>query len=105
MIEQFRRWESSAEKARYVSFFQWLRRHGLNGVKLIVGGKRMGMLEAVREAFPDVNYQLCSVHFYRNVFSVVPRSKVKIAAKILQATHAQKNRTASPKRSNLLLPN
>ena len=31
--------------------------------------------------FPDAKYQRCTVHFYRNVFSVVPRSKVKLVAK------------------------
>ena len=40
----------------------------LDGVKLIVGDKCMGMLEAVGEVFPDAKYQRCTVHFYRNVF-------------------------------------
>ena len=52
-------------KASWVSFFQWLRRRGLDGVKLIVGDKCMGMLEAVGEVFPDAKYQRCTVHFYR----------------------------------------
>ena len=60
------------DKASWVSFFQWLRGRGLDGVKLIVGDKCMGMLEAVGEVFPDAKYQRCTVHFYRNVFPVVP---------------------------------
>ena len=72
------------DKASWVSFFQWLRGRGLDGVKLIVGDKCMGMLEAVGEVFPDAKYQRCTVHFYRNVFSVVPKSKVKIVAKNAQ---------------------
>ena len=47
------------------------------------------MLEAVGEVFPDAKYQRCTVHFYRNVFSVVPKSKIKIVAKMLKAIHAQ----------------
>ena len=66
------------DKASWVSFFQWLRGRGLNGVKLIVGDKCMGMLEAVGEVFPDAKYQRCTVHFYRNVFSVVPKSRSKL---------------------------
>ena len=77
------------DKASWVSFFQWLRGRGLDGVKLIVGDKCLGMLEAVGEVFPDAKYQRCTVHFYRNVFSVVPKSKVKIVAKMLKAIHAQ----------------
>ena len=76
------------DKTSWVSFFQWLRGRGLDGVKLIVGDKCMGMLEAVGEVFPDAKYQRCTVHFYRNVFSVVPKSKVKIVAKMLKAIHA-----------------
>ena len=59
------------DKASWVSFFQWLRGRGLDGVKLIVGDKCMGMLEAVGEVFPDAKYQRCTVHFYRNVFSML----------------------------------
>ena len=35
------------DKASWVSFFQWLKGRGLDGVKLIVGDKCLGMLEAV----------------------------------------------------------
>ena len=68
------------DKTSWENFFQWLKSRGLDGVKLIVGDKRLGMLEAVGEVFPDAKYQRCTVHFYRNVFSVVPRSKVKLVA-------------------------
>ena len=83
------------DKASWVSFFKWLRERGLEGVKLIVGDKCMGMLEAVGEVFPEAKYQRCVVHFYRNVFSVVPKSKVKNVAKMLKAIHAQESKKAS----------
>ena len=72
------------DKASWVSFFQRLRGRGLDGVKSVVDDKRLGMLEAVGEVFLGVQYQQCMVHFYRNVFSVVPRSKMKLASKILK---------------------
>ena len=53
------------------------------------------MLEAVSEVFPEAKYQRCVVHFYRNVFSVVPRSKVKYVAKMLKAIHAQESKKAA----------
>ena len=40
------------DKASWISFFQWLRGRGLDGVKLVVGDKCLGMLEAVGEVFP-----------------------------------------------------
>ena len=78
-----------------MSFFQWLRGRALEGVKLIVGDKCLGMLEAVGEVFPEEKYQRCVVHLYQNVFSVVPKSKVKNAAKMLRAIHAKENKKAS----------
>ena len=80
------------DKASWAGFFQWLKSRGLDGVKLIVGDKCQGMLEAVGEVFPEAKYQRCTVHFYRNVFSVVPRSKVKHVAKMLKAIHAQESK-------------
>ena len=87
------------DKSSWVSFFQWLRGRGLEGVKLIVGDKYLGMLEAVGEVFPEAKYQRCVVHFYRNVFSVVPKSKVKNVAKMLKAIHAQESKKASREKS------
>ncbi len=83
------------DKASWVSFFQWLKGRGLEGVKLIVGDKCLGMLEAVGEVYPDAKYQRCTVHFYRNIFSVVPRSKGKLVAKMLKAIHAQESKAAA----------
>ncbi len=79
------------DKAR---FFQWLRSRGMDGLKLIVGDKCLGMLEAVGEVSSKAKYQWCTVHFYRNVFSVTPRYKVKLVAKMLKAIHTQESKKA-----------
>ena len=91
------------DKASWVGFFQRLRGRGLDGVKLIVGDKCMGMLEAVGEVFPDAKYQRCTVHFSRNVFSVVPRSKVKMVAKMFKAIHAQESKKASREKARAVV--
>lgn len=91
------------DKAGWVSFFQWLRGRGPDGVQLIVGDKCPGMPEAVGEVFPEAKYQRCTVHFYRNVFSVTPRSKVKPVAKMLRAIHAQENKKASGEKAKAVV--
>ena len=91
------------DKASWVNFFRWLRGRGLDGVKLIVGDKCLGMLEAVGEVFPDAKYQRCTVHFYRNVFSVVPKSKVKLVAKMLKAIHAQESKKAAREKAKAVI--
>ncbi len=93
------------DKASWVEFFKWLRKRGLDGVKLIVGDKCMGMLEAVGEVFPEAKYQRCVVHFYRNVFSVVPKSKVKNVALMLKAIHAQEDKEAARRKAADVIKN
>ena len=67
----------------------------MDGGKLLVGDKCLGMLEAVGEVFPEAKYQRCTVHFYRNIFSVTPRSTVKLVAKMLKAIHDQEDKKAT----------
>ena len=83
------------DKARWVTFFQWQRCRGLDEVKPVIGDKCFGMLEAVGDVFPKAKYQQCTVHFYRNIFSVTPRSKVKLVAQMLKAIHAQESKKAA----------
>ena len=90
------------DKASWVSFFQWLKGRGLDGVKLVVGDKCLGMPEDV-EVFPDAKCQRYTVHFYRNVFSVTPRSKVKLVAKMLKAIHAQESKKAAREKAKAVV--
>ena len=41
------------------------------------------------------DYQQCTVHFYRNIFPVTPRNKMKTAAMMLKAIHAQESKEAA----------
>jgi len=83
------------DKESWVCFFQWLKSRGLTGVQLIIGDKSLGMLESIPEVFPDAKYQRCTVHFYRNIFSVTPRSKMKFVSKMLKGIHASENKSAA----------
>ena len=83
------------DRESWRSFFVWLKERGLTGVRLVIGDKNLGMLETVAEIFPDARYQRCTVHFYRNIFSVTPRNKVKTVAMMLKAVHAQENKEAA----------
>ena len=60
-------------------------------------------LEAVGEVFPEAKYQRCTVHLYRNVFSVTPRSKVKLVAKMLKAIHAQEIKKAAREKAKAVV--
>ena len=77
------------------NFLVWLKERGLDGVRLFIGDKNLGMLETIHEVFPDAKYQRCVVHFYRNVFSVVPRGRVREVSMMLKAIHAQESKAAA----------
>ena len=76
-------------------FLRYLKTRGLKGVKLVVSDKCLGLLEAVGEFYPEAAWQRCAVHFYRNVFTAVPKGKVKEVAAMLKAIHAQEDRQAA----------
>ena len=77
------------------NIFVWLKGRGLKGVRLIIGDKCLGMLESIPEVFPEARYQRCTVHFYRNVFTVTPRTKMRTVAMMLKAIHAQESRKSA----------
>ena len=81
------------------NFLVWLKECGLDGVKLIVGDKCLGMCNAVTEVFPEAKYQRCTVHFYRNVFSVTPRKHMREVTRMLKAIHAQESKEAARKKA------
>jgi putative transposase len=77
------------------NFLRHLKQRGLQGVQLAVSDKCLGLVEALAEFYPEAAWQRCAVHFYRNVFTVVPKSKVKDVAAMLKAIHAQEDRQAA----------
>src|SRR5271170_6414970 len=76
------------DKAGWSAFLKHLKSRGLKGVRLIISDACMGLSESAAEFFPDAAWQRCIVHWYRNVFSHVPSTKVREAAAMLKAIHA-----------------
>lgn len=83
------------DRESWKTFFIWLKERGLSGVRLIVGDKCLGMLESIPEVFPEAMYQRCTVHFYRNIFSVTPRNKMKEVSMMLKAIHSQECKSSA----------
>ena len=76
-------------------FLRHLKERGLSGVRLIISDACRGLAEAAAEIFPAADWQRCVVHFYRNVFSHVPNTKIREVARMLKAIHAQEDRKAA----------
>ena len=86
------------DKESWLGFLRHLKERGLQGTQLFITDKCTGLIEAMAEVFPRARYQRCIVHFYRNVFSVVPRKKVKEVSAMLKAIHAQEDKEAALKK-------
>jgi len=87
------------DKASWQNFLRHLKERGLKGVRLIVSDKCLGLVEALGEFFPEAQWQRCVVHWYRNVFTAVPKGKAKAVAAMLKAIHAQEDREAARRKA------
>lgn len=83
------------DKAGWSGFLKHLKERGLKGVRLIISDACIGLAESAAEFFPDAAWQRCTVHFYRNVFSHVPRPKMREVAAMLKAIHAAEDVAAA----------
>lgn len=83
------------DKAGWSGFLQHLKDRGLTETRLIVSDACMGLVESAAEYFPAAQWQRCTVHFYRNVFSVVPSKHIRTVADMLKAIHACEDRQAA----------
>ena len=61
------------------------------------------LVEALGECFPGSSWQRCIVHFYRNIFSAVPSTKVKEVAAMLKAIHAQEDADATRQKATQII--
>lgn len=87
------------DKESWLRFLRYLKDRGLKGVRLMVGDKCLGLLEAIKEIFPETLYQRCMVHFMRNVLCDVPRTRGKEVGAMLKAIFAQEDKAACLKKA------
>jgi transposase-like protein len=87
------------DKAGWSGFLAHLKGRGLKGVELIISDACMGLSESIGDFYPDARWQRCTVHFYRNVFSHVPSTKVREVAAMLKAIHASEDLEAAKEKA------
>jgi transposase-like protein len=84
-------------------FLKDLKDRGLQGIRLAISDACLGLVESIAELYPDADWQRCVVHFYRNVFSHVPHTKVREVAAMLKAIHAQENKEAAQQKADQVI--
>ena len=90
------------DKASWVNFLRYMKERGLSGVRLFISDKCLGLVTTLAEFYPDALWQRCVVHFYRDVWTAVPTSKVRDVAAMLKAIHAQEDRPAAQAKAVLV---
>ena len=91
------------DKAGWSNFLRYLKERGLKGVELFTSDKCLGLVESLGDFYPKASWQRCVVHFYRNVFTVVPKGKVKEVAAMLKAIHAQEDKKGGTAEVSLVI--
>jgi len=79
------------DKSGWSPFLRHLVDRGPKGVQLIISDACRGLTESAADYLPETRWQRCMVHFYRNVFSQVPATRVREVSHMLKAIHAQEN--------------
>ena len=87
------------DKESWLQFLRSLKERGLNGTRLMIGDKCLGLVDAINEVFPKADYQRCFVHLIRNVLRDVPRKRAKEIGAKLKAIFAQEDRKACLKKA------
>ena len=91
------------DKAGWRGFLEHLKSRGLTGVRLIISDACMGLVESAAEFYPEAQWQRCTVHFYRNVFTVVPSKHMRPVADMLKAIHAAEDREAAQEKAEAVI--
>lgn len=91
------------DKAGWSAFLKHLKDRGLSGVRLIISDACMGLVESAAEFYPEAQWQRCTVHFYRNIFTVVPSKHMRAAADMLKAIHACEDREAAQEKAEAVI--
>ena len=91
------------DKAGWSGFLRHLKKRGLKNIKLIISYACLGLVESIGDFFPTAKWQRCIVHFYRNVFTLVPKGKVKRVARMLKAIHASEDKQAAREKAEAVV--
>jgi putative transposase len=84
----------------YEDFFDGLKERGIKKVDLIISDGHKGIKRAAAHSFVGSSWQLCSVHFKRNLMKVVPQKDIKTILEEINVILHSKNMQDAIKYAN-----
>ena len=91
------------DKAGWSGFLRYLKERGLTEVELVISDACLGLVESISDFYPQAKWQRCAVHFYRDVFSHVPKGKVAEVARMLKAIQALEDLAAARNKAQAVM--
>jgi putative transposase len=88
------------DKESWLRFLRHLKERGLDGVRLFVSDKCLGLVDSIGDVYPQAKWQRCVVHFQRNIMSVVPKTRVREVVDMVKAIHAQEDLAAAQRKAD-----
>lgn len=70
-------------------FLRHMKERGLNGVRLFISDKSMGLVDTLPDFYPEAGWQRCTVHFYKDVMNAVPHNKRDEAIRLVKTINHQ----------------
>ena len=64
---------SAENPTNWKDFFSKLKSRGLQGVDLVISDAHQGLVQSIKECFPDSSWQRCQVHLMRNILDKCPK--------------------------------
>ncbi len=90
------------DKASWSGFLRELKERGLRGVRLFISDKSLGLVESLPDFYPDAAWQRCAVHFYRDIMTVVPNTKVEKVMRLVKTIHSQESIKSSEAKASFV---
>ncbi len=95
IIERYKRREASVEESLIEMYLAGVSVRRVEDITDAYSTESGHLIQAIGESYPEARWQRCAVHFYRNVFSLVPKARVKEVAAMLKAIHASEDLEAA----------
>lgn len=83
------------DRTSWGKFLRHMKERGLNGVRLFISDKSMGLVDTLPDFYPEAGWQRCTVHFYRDVMNAMPQNKRDEAIRLVKTIHHQESRACS----------
>ena len=83
------------DRTSWGKFLRHMKERGHNGVRLFISDNSMGLADTLPDFYHEAGWQICIVHFYRDVMNAMQQNKRDEAIRLVKTIHHQEIRLCS----------